>query len=175
VAAPFAYVTNEGSGTVSVLDTASNTVVATVPVGFNPFGVAVNPAGTVVFVTNDIPFGGVPFGAVSVLDTASSTVVATVPVGSFTVGVAVNPAGTRVYVANEFSGTVSVLDTASNTVVATVTVGSWPVAFGLFIGPELPPSEPVPTLSEWGMILAALWVLALGAWRLRRPLHERQG
>jgi YVTN family beta-propeller protein len=32
-AAPFAYVTNAGDGTVSVIDTATNTVVATVPVG----------------------------------------------------------------------------------------------------------------------------------------------
>jgi YVTN family beta-propeller protein len=35
-AAPFAYVTNETDGTVSVIDTATNTVVATVPVGFAP-------------------------------------------------------------------------------------------------------------------------------------------
>jgi YVTN family beta-propeller protein len=37
-AASFAYVTNVGSNNVSVIDTASNTVVATVPVGFNPVG-----------------------------------------------------------------------------------------------------------------------------------------
>ena len=42
-AAPFAYVTNRGSNTVSVLATASNTVVATVPVGSSPFGVAITP------------------------------------------------------------------------------------------------------------------------------------
>ncbi|MDY7965779.1 hypothetical protein U0F29_32640, partial [Bacillus thuringiensis] len=33
----FAYVTNAGSSTVSVIDTSSNTVVATVPVGVAPF------------------------------------------------------------------------------------------------------------------------------------------
>ena len=42
-AAPFAYVTNSGSNNVSVIDTATNTVVATVPVGENPWGVAVTP------------------------------------------------------------------------------------------------------------------------------------
>ena len=38
-----AYVANFGSDTVSVIDTATNTVVATIPVGLNPFGVAITP------------------------------------------------------------------------------------------------------------------------------------
>ena len=38
-----AYVTNHGLGSVSVIDTASNTVVATVGVGDGPEGVAVTP------------------------------------------------------------------------------------------------------------------------------------
>ena len=45
-AAPFAYVSNGSNpGTVSVIDTATNTVVATVAVGSNPIGVAVTPDG----------------------------------------------------------------------------------------------------------------------------------
>ncbi len=115
LAAPFAYITNESSGTVSVIDITTNTVVATIPVGNNPFGVAVNPAGTRVYVTN----GG--SNNVSVLDTAANTLIATVAVGNIPQGVAVNPAGTRVYVANGSSNTVSVIDTANNTVIATVT------------------------------------------------------
>ena len=42
-AAPFAYVPNSESDTVSVIDTATNTVTATVPVGNRPLGVAVAP------------------------------------------------------------------------------------------------------------------------------------
>lgn len=38
-----AYITNFGDGTVSVIDTAANTVVATIPVGSRPDGVAVTP------------------------------------------------------------------------------------------------------------------------------------
>jgi YVTN family beta-propeller protein len=38
-----AYITNPGSDTVSVIDTATNTVSATVPVGLVPLGVAVSP------------------------------------------------------------------------------------------------------------------------------------
>ena len=93
-AAPFAYISNFASDTVSVIDTATNTVVATVPVGTRPYGVAVNPAGTFVYVTNQ------DSNNVSVIDTATNTVVATVPVGREPHGVAVNPAGTVAYVAN---------------------------------------------------------------------------
>ena len=46
-AAPVAYVTNSADGTVSVLDTITNTITATVPVGSDPFGVAVDPSGIV--------------------------------------------------------------------------------------------------------------------------------
>ena len=37
-AAPFLYVTNIGDNTVSVIDTATNTVVATIPGGISPGG-----------------------------------------------------------------------------------------------------------------------------------------
>ena len=41
----YAYVTNEGSNSVSVINTATNTVTATIPVGTEPYGVAVTPNG----------------------------------------------------------------------------------------------------------------------------------
>src|ERR1700731_958570 len=51
-AAPFAYVANVFSNTVSVIDTATNTVGATVAVGINPIGVAVTPDGKQAYVVN---------------------------------------------------------------------------------------------------------------------------
>ena len=45
------YVANETGNTVSVIDAATNTVTATVPVGAEPNGVAVSPSGNV-YVTN---------------------------------------------------------------------------------------------------------------------------
>ncbi len=120
-AAPFAYIPNSGSNDVSVIDIATNTVVATVPVGTNPQGVAVNPAGTRVYVAN---FGS---NNVSVINTATNTVVATVLVGTNPWGVAINPAGTRVYVTNQ-SSTISVIDATSNTLLATVPVDASPFA-----------------------------------------------
>jgi YVTN family beta-propeller protein len=51
-AAPFAYITNTADDSVSVIDTATNSVVATIPfIGFQPRGVAVSPTGAFVYVT----------------------------------------------------------------------------------------------------------------------------
>ncbi|MDQ6701885.1 MAG: hypothetical protein M3Z96_01655 [Pseudomonadota bacterium] len=124
-AAPFAYVTNSASGSVSVIDTATNTVVATVPVGIGPQEVVVTPDGKHAYVANTN--AGSPSGTVSVIDTATNTVVATVPVGNDSSGVAITPDGKHAYVTNAASGNVSVIDTASNTVVATVAVGTNPL------------------------------------------------
>ena len=85
------YVTNQNSDTVSVIDTATNTVVATIAVGDGPYAVAVDPAGTRAYVANLFS------NNVSVIDTATNTVVATIPVGNSPYAVAVHPAGTRVY------------------------------------------------------------------------------
>ncbi|OQW91777.1 MAG: hypothetical protein BWK78_03580, partial [Thiotrichaceae bacterium IS1] len=128
VQADMAYIANEWSGTVSVIDTSSNSVVAKVTVGRWPFGVAVNPAGTRVYVTNTYNSNNV-----SVIDTSNNSVVATVTVGNLPHGVAVNPAGTRVYVANSDSNNVSVIDTSNNSVVATVPVGTNP--YGVAVNP----------------------------------------
>ena len=74
LAAPFAYITNDGSNDVSVIDLATNAVTATIPVGSNPRGVAVSPTGTQVYVSN--------YGTndVSVIDTATKSVITTIPV-----------------------------------------------------------------------------------------------
>ncbi len=80
-----AYIVNS----VSVIDTTSNTVVATVSVGGSPLEVAITPDGTRVYVTNGND------NTVSVVDAASNTVVATVRVGALPFGVAITPDGTR--------------------------------------------------------------------------------
>jgi YVTN family beta-propeller protein len=116
-AAPFAYISNKGGANVSVIDTATNTVIATVPVGTSPWGVAVNPVLHRVYVANN------GSNSISVINTDTQTVVATVPVGTLPVGVAVRPDGTRAYVTNFLDSSVSVIDTSSNTVVDTIILG----------------------------------------------------
>src|SRR5437763_1117246 len=114
----FVYVTNSGwvfgSNSVSVIDTATRSVVATVPVGNFPIGVAFTPNGATAYVAND------GSNDVWVINTATNTVTATIPVGNDPRGVAVTPMGSYVYVANRFSDTLSIIDTSTNTVVATV-------------------------------------------------------
>jgi YVTN family beta-propeller protein len=89
-ASSFVYVANYAGSTVSVIATSSNTVVATVTVGANPYAVAVTPNGSFVYVAN---YAG---NTVSVIATSSNTVVATVTVGVNPYAVAVTPNGSFV-------------------------------------------------------------------------------
>ena len=104
-----AYVTESGpfgGNNVDVIDitTASSpTLVATVPVGTDPYGVAVDATDNLVYVSN---YGG---NTVSVIDGLSNTVRQTIPVGSNPQGVAFNPAATSAYIANGGSNTMSVI------------------------------------------------------------------
>jgi YVTN family beta-propeller protein len=139
-AAPFAYVANSNpftvqSSTVSVIDTASSPpeIVAAIPVGRVPAGVAVTPNGKQAYVTNEFDSPG----TVSVIDTASNTVTSTITVGDFPIGVAISADGARAYVANGgFSGTISVIDTTASppAVLATVPVGVGP--FGIAVSAD---------------------------------------
>jgi YVTN family beta-propeller protein len=115
------YVTNFNANTVSVIDSATNTVIATIPVGASPRGVAISPGGTRAYVTN------LGSNTVSVISTATNAVIATILVGISPRGVAVSPGGTRVYATNALSNTVSVIDTATNIVIATIPVGAFPI------------------------------------------------
>jgi YVTN family beta-propeller protein len=72
------------SNTVSVIATATNTVVATIPMGVGPSRVAITPDGAFAYVVN-----GLTANTVSVIATATNTVVATIPVGVGPSGVAI--------------------------------------------------------------------------------------
>ena len=123
----FIYVANEHSNSVSVINTASNTITATIPVGSDPLGVSVSPNGDMVYVTD---FGD---NSVSVINTASNTVTATITVGSEPLGVSVTPDGKKVYIANNGGNSADVINTATNTVTAACATGNSPYAFGNFI------------------------------------------
>jgi YVTN family beta-propeller protein len=112
-AAPFAYIPNSDEGSVDVIDTATNTAVARIAVGGFLVGVAVNRAGTRVYVASQYN------NTVSVIDTATNTLIATIARGS-PYGIAVNPAGTRVYVTSYEDGTLSVIDSATQSIVAEI-------------------------------------------------------
>ncbi|HEY3362845.1 MAG TPA: PKD domain-containing protein [Methanosarcina sp.] len=125
--APYAYITNSASHNVSVIDTATNNIVAEINGDCEPYGVSVTPDGTKVYVAN------LNCDAISVINTANNTIIATVPVGWCPYGVAVTPDGTKAYVTNSWDNTVSVINTSTNNVVDTVTVGNCPL--GVAVNP----------------------------------------
>ncbi len=70
-----AYVTNPATGTMTVVNLADNSVLATVPVGASPTAVVVNTAGSRAYVTNSTA------GTVTVINTTNNWVVKTIKVG----------------------------------------------------------------------------------------------
>lgn len=100
------YVCNVGSGTVSIVDTATNAVLTTVGVGQNPIRVAMSPEGTHAYVTNYVG------GTMSVIRVNGSTIAATVDVGEYPTGIGVSPDGAYVYVVSgNANGQLSIFDT----------------------------------------------------------------
>ena len=139
------YVAHRGQ--VTVIETVTNTIVATIDtnVGGEPpectlentldienvADIAITPDGALAYRTN--PCGG----KVVVIDTATNAVVDTVDVGVGADGVAVTPDGAHVYVTSGIGGRVdgslSVIDRVTNTVVQTVALlGAFKVAISPF-------------------------------------------
>src|SRR4029077_6117819 len=73
------YAAGGENGMVSVIDTATDTVIATIPVGRAPRSVAVNPAGTRVYVGNSTDND---HGGFTVIDATNNTVVTAIPVAA---------------------------------------------------------------------------------------------
>jgi YVTN family beta-propeller protein len=123
-AGTFAYTANRTAGTVSVIDTATDTVTATIATGGMPQYALVNPAGTRLYVTDD-SFSTV---ILRVIDTATNTVIATVNTADLasSYGLAINPAGTFVYVAVANLNGIAVVNTATNTLAGSFTTGTHP-------------------------------------------------
>jgi YVTN family beta-propeller protein len=119
---PYAYVANISGNSVSVVNTANNTVSATISVPASPSGVAVTPDGNYVYVACQ------GANSVVVISTATNTIVSTIAVGTTPVQLAITPNGAQVYVVVRGLNQVAVIDTASNTVLGTVAVGNRPVA-----------------------------------------------
>jgi YVTN family beta-propeller protein len=77
------YVSNGGDASVSVIDTATNTVVAIIPVGQRPWNMALTPDGKKLYVANGRS------NSVSVIDTAKNARLRDVAVGKLPWGVVI--------------------------------------------------------------------------------------
>jgi YVTN family beta-propeller protein len=147
----YIYVVSQGNGTapgwLDIINTATNTIGASVQVGLSPTSIYLDTYLNRLYVANT---GG---NSVTVLDASNVSLgvnpaiptLATVTVGSRPVSVAALPNGLSFYVANSSANTVSVVSSTSFSVVATVPVGTNPV----FIATE-PSSTKVYTANSGG-------------------------
>jgi len=115
-AGPKAYVGNFKDSTVSVIDTGSASVVATVPVAPGPDGIAVARDDAQVFVSGSGASG------ISVIDAATDKVKDTVEVGKGPQGLAITPDGRWLLAAVNGEDRVAIVDTASHAIAGTVPV-----------------------------------------------------
>lgn len=114
------FVTNSGSGNVTIISDTDNGHVGAFGVGVDPTGIAVDAAAGEVFVANSASAN------VSVYSIAAGAVIANVPVGYDPLGVAYDPATNQVFVVDSESYAVSVISPATDQVVTTIPVGITP-------------------------------------------------
>jgi YVTN family beta-propeller protein len=140
-AAPSArlYVTNEESGDVAVLDTASLRVVTRIPVGKRPRGIKLSPDGRLLYVAlSGSPRGGPGVDesklppadrsadGIGVIDLGSAKLLRVLPSGQDPEAFDISADGRRLFVSNEETAEMSVIDTSEGKVVARVVVGKEP-------------------------------------------------
>ena len=132
-----AFVANKLDKSVSVVDTNTGALLATIKVAGSPTAVAVSPVADRAYVamsgTNSVAVIDTVAHKVIDINTATSTV-DNIKVGVGPSAIVVSPDGKRVYVSNGSSNTASAIDTATNKEVAKVTVGSSPT--GMAVSPD---------------------------------------
>jgi YVTN family beta-propeller protein len=119
------YVAHRTKGSVAVIDTGTDSVIARPQSGAGAHLMAITPNSGQLFVANvDTVF-------VSMINTANNAVDRIIPVGAVPVGIAMAPNGSRVYVSSQGvpgsdTWVLSVIDTFTNTVVGTTRVDPGP-------------------------------------------------
>jgi YVTN family beta-propeller protein len=117
----YAFVTNAGANTVSVVDLQARKSIASIATGKSPHGLRLSPDGKELYVAN------VQDGSVSVLDVSARKEVARIAVGKAPVQVGFTPDGKRVFVSLRDENSVAVIDTQTRKVLAKVAVGRLPI------------------------------------------------
>ena len=114
------YCANYDGNNVSVVNTATKTLITNIPVGQRPRAIAVTPNGKEVYTADVIS------GTVSVINTTTLSVIATIPTGQYPWELVITADGKKVFVSNTYSDTVSVIDTGTHAVIATIPTGHGP-------------------------------------------------
>ncbi|MEA2600326.1 MAG: hypothetical protein QOF89_1318 [Acidobacteriota bacterium] len=128
-----AWVSNERAGTVTVIDTATDKVVATVKLGFRPRGIEVSPDGRRVYValSDTARNAQGPGDAIVALDAATCKLVARYDAGTDPERFAVSHDGSRLYASNEDAGTATITDLKKRKVLSALVVGIEPEGVAL--------------------------------------------
>ncbi len=118
------------NGTITVLNTATNTVVATIPVGASPLGVAISPDGSRVYVANVVS------QTISVIDASTNKVITTIIAGGGSDYLTVSPDGKFLYIESRVNGKigVSVINTTTNSIMATIATPN--ISGGIAVSPD---------------------------------------
>ena len=116
----YAYISNGGSNTVTVLDVVNMRQDRVIAVGSGPSGLAVNPRRNEVYVVNS------GSDTVTVINAETNTVAATIRVQRRPYFIDVDEQGARAYVANSKSNNVSVLDLARRREIGVIGAGEGP-------------------------------------------------
>ena len=133
------YVTNEASGDISVIDPATQAVIATVKVGKRPRGLKISPDGKMLYVAlsgspnappgvdeKTLPPPDRSADGIGEVDLATNTLTRVIHAGNDPEQVDISLDGSRLYVANEDTAQVSVVDVKTGSIVATAKVGEEP-------------------------------------------------
>ena len=119
-----AYVTNSGDNSLTVIDTTTQRVIATIDdIGNYPVAVAAGPGR--VYVANMFD------DTVSVIDATTNKQITTYAVGDQPIDLALSADGGQLYVVNAGADTVSVINVADGTAEATFEVGQDPTALAV--------------------------------------------
>ncbi len=105
-AAPLAYASNEGSASVSVIDTSTDKVVATLKIGEKPRGIALSADGNRLYLSDQTA------NALVVVDTAKRAEIARVKLGDSPEAIYLSPDGRFVAAAIEENDQVLLVDTS---------------------------------------------------------------
>jgi YVTN family beta-propeller protein len=133
------YVTNERSGDVSIIDSVTNEVVSTVPLGKRPRGIHASPDKQTIYVAlsgspiagpgvdeKTLPPADKSADGIGVFDVKTAKLVKTIHAGSDPEEFDLSKDGTLLYTSNEDTAEASIVDIAMEKVVATLKVGAEP-------------------------------------------------
>jgi YVTN family beta-propeller protein len=167
-----AFVSNNGSGTVSVIDIANTKVAATIPVGASPRDLISNVATSRVYIVTDASPG-----AVTVIDEKTLAVSTVIPVGNGPRQLAADFLIGELYVTNRADNTLSVINLATNQVTAVIPVVAAPggVSVNHTLGKIHVISNTSNAISIVDQATHAVVRVAVGTSPVGVPVDERNG